>query len=123
MGGTMTYLPPPERGAENLTSELLAKELAEMVSLDLVLVGWRVNKHPMAKYMLAAMDSLGKTRENSPVVVLGTNPKRHSQHKKEAMRMGAAGFVGNLRDAFEEIMHVLEKPGEPEKYEKECAIL
>jgi hypothetical protein len=121
--GTIEYIPPPDEDDESTSSESVAEILKGYGAVDLAIVGWKVNHHPMAKYFLEAMDSLGKSNKNSPVIVFGTSPKRHAHHKKESMRMGAAGYVGNLREAFEEIMHVLEKPSEPEKYEKECVIL
>lgn len=122
--GTITHIPTPEGDIPGTEIREKIKECVdEAGTVDLVLVGWKAKKHPIAQYFLSVMDSLGEQGKNSPVVVLGTSPKLHAAHKKESMRMGAAGYAGNLREAFEAIMHVLEKPRDPEKYEKECAIL
>merc|ERR1712232_161277 len=99
--------------------------MSELGRFDLILVGWTTNGHRTAKFMLGAMDALGKAENNSPVVVTDNSVKKlHAKHKTEALRMGAAGYVSNLKSLFEEIPHVLEMPSPPEPYEKTlCAVL
>lgn len=120
--GTFVFIAPPD-GDDACNSEALAGILGEAFTehgnFSTIVVSWKANGHNLATELLQAMGELRQDGKMTPVVVMETADKKfHKKHKKQALALGAAGYVNSMLSMFDEISRVVELPQVPNAMEE-----
>lgn len=116
--GTIELFPLPGKD-DTVSQEELNTLMQKCGKLDLLVAGYKVNGHPIAKMLLAAVNTLPQERK-CPVMVLESANGMHGEdvrlaslairRRQESFQMGAAAYANGLKELISGVGDILRKP-------------